>query len=387
MTAIAGSAVLAIGMATAMLFLPGHGGAVAVRACAAVGFALLVFVVNRVVAIEDAMLQAPGSRDDGPAASKGARAQTPPHPPLASDDAPAQRTKALAAGGAAVGAVLTLAIGLAVDGQSTPFFFAGLAGFLIAATALVGWAKARERRAVRTRVRDGEAQRGTVAGDATALALMAIGLGVCFAVRYTPVSDIAPCAAATGVAVFGVLVGCSLWLFHTPKVDSYLSQLHDQLESESQQKELAQTELEQLGESYTTLKEQHDRLDENNTLLRALHESDQEQNRKLAKEIAQLIESKPKFPATGLEEGCESIAIAYDLSKRELDVLISMARGWSRQRAADELGVRLATVSSHVARIYRKLGVHSNQELMEFVDDYRVQLGQEKGKKRGKKKK
>ena len=372
-------------MAAAVLALPGHDGAIAVRACAAAGFALLVFVVSRAVAIGDAALHEPSPCGDR-GASGSARKEPPPLPSLASDGEPAPRAKAMVAGVAAIGAALTIAIGLAVDGPSTLFFALGIAGFLIASMALVGWAKAHERRAVRTRARGGEVQPGVTASDVAALALMAIGLATCFAVRFTPVSDIAPCAAATGIAVFGVLAACSLWLFHTPKVNSFLSQLHEQLESESQQKELAQTELEQLGESYSTLKKQHDRLDEHHARLKAQHENDKEQNRKLAIEIAQLIESKPKFPPTGIEEGCDSIAAAYDLSKREHDVLLCLARGWSRQHIADELQIRVATVSSHVARLYRKLEVHSNQELMDFVDDYRVQLGQEKGNnKKGKK--
>lgn len=47
------------------------------------------------------------------------------------------------------------------------------------------------------------------------------------------------------------------------------------------------------------------------------------------------------------------------LTRREADVLGALARGRSYVQVADELGVSLNTVASHVKNLYRKLGVHS----------------------------
>ena len=45
-----------------------------------------------------------------------------------------------------------------------------------------------------------------------------------------------------------------------------------------------------------------------------------------------------------------------------------MAKGRSASRVAEDLGVTLATINSHVNHIYRKLGVHSRQELIDVIE-------------------
>jgi DNA-binding CsgD family transcriptional regulator len=47
------------------------------------------------------------------------------------------------------------------------------------------------------------------------------------------------------------------------------------------------------------------------------------------------------------------------LTARETDVLLLLARGRTYVQVADELGVSLNTVASHVKNLYRKLGVRS----------------------------
>ena len=58
----------------------------------------------------------------------------------------------------------------------------------------------------------------------------------------------------------------------------------------------------------------------------------------------------------------------YRLSARELEVRVLMAKGRSASRVAEDLGVTLATINSHVNHIYRKLGVHSRQELIDVIE-------------------
>jgi DNA-binding CsgD family transcriptional regulator len=48
------------------------------------------------------------------------------------------------------------------------------------------------------------------------------------------------------------------------------------------------------------------------------------------------------------------------LTARETEVLRLIARGYSYSGAAKRLGLSPHTVSSHIKKIYRKLGVHSS---------------------------
>jgi DNA-binding NarL/FixJ family response regulator len=63
-----------------------------------------------------------------------------------------------------------------------------------------------------------------------------------------------------------------------------------------------------------------------------------------------------------------SIAESYGLSSRETDVFILLVRGKSYAAIADELCICIATVKSHVNKIYGKMKVHSRDELIDMVE-------------------
>lgn len=65
---------------------------------------------------------------------------------------------------------------------------------------------------------------------------------------------------------------------------------------------------------------------------------------------------------------CDAIAAEYKLSRRETEVFYLFARGRSSSRIADDLYVSSGTVSTHLRNIYRKLDVHSRQELLDLVE-------------------
>ena len=82
----------------------------------------------------------------------------------------------------------------------------------------------------------------------------------------------------------------------------------------------------------------------------------------------------PAHPGEGLSRGisgyrmlvtarCAEIAEEYRLSSRESDVLACLARGMSIPRIEKELVISANTVKTHVSHIYRKLGIHSRDEL------------------------
>ncbi|HNL39587.1 MAG TPA: helix-turn-helix transcriptional regulator [Saprospiraceae bacterium] len=52
----------------------------------------------------------------------------------------------------------------------------------------------------------------------------------------------------------------------------------------------------------------------------------------------------------------------HDLSARELDILRGLMKGYSYKLIADELGISLDTVRSHIRNVYDKLQVNSKTE-------------------------
>jgi DNA-binding NarL/FixJ family response regulator len=62
------------------------------------------------------------------------------------------------------------------------------------------------------------------------------------------------------------------------------------------------------------------------------------------------------------------VAEHYGLTVREQQVLELLVLGWSASLVADTLGVSQNTARSHIKRVYRRLGVHSRQELLDLLD-------------------
>jgi DNA-binding NarL/FixJ family response regulator len=52
----------------------------------------------------------------------------------------------------------------------------------------------------------------------------------------------------------------------------------------------------------------------------------------------------------------------YDLSKREIDVLSCLAKGFSQKMIAGELFISVFTVNNHMKNIYQKMHVHNASE-------------------------
>lgn len=75
-----------------------------------------------------------------------------------------------------------------------------------------------------------------------------------------------------------------------------------------------------------------------------------------------------------LERRCEAIAKLYQLSPRESDVLVYLARGRNASWIQDELVISPHTVKSHIYNIYRKLDIHSQQKLMSFVEEFPLNM-------------
>lgn len=68
---------------------------------------------------------------------------------------------------------------------------------------------------------------------------------------------------------------------------------------------------------------------------------------------------------------CERAARGAGLSDRELEVMRLLYRGYSGRQIGQTLFISDSTVRSHTNSIYKKLAIHSKQELMALVDAYR----------------
>ena len=76
------------------------------------------------------------------------------------------------------------------------------------------------------------------------------------------------------------------------------------------------------------------------------------------------VVAKPADYSTVLDR----IRQVYGLSPREAEVCALLGRGRNRQFVADELVISLETAKTHATNVYRKLGVHSQQELLDVIE-------------------
>lgn len=68
-----------------------------------------------------------------------------------------------------------------------------------------------------------------------------------------------------------------------------------------------------------------------------------------------------------LDERCDRATERYGLTARESDVMRLLAHGNNTSHIQESLGIRLNTVKYHAKNIYAKMGVHTQQELIDLV--------------------
>ncbi|MDQ8203997.1 response regulator transcription factor [Pelagicoccus sp. SDUM812003] len=84
-----------------------------------------------------------------------------------------------------------------------------------------------------------------------------------------------------------------------------------------------------------------------------------------SEEIVQAVRTLGEGPVTGLLGPYRDIAkpdIYVELSSRERDVLVEIAKGKSNAAVAKDLHLKVGTVKTHLESIYRKLGVTSRTD-------------------------
>lgn len=71
-----------------------------------------------------------------------------------------------------------------------------------------------------------------------------------------------------------------------------------------------------------------------------------------------------------MRNNAEQMGKQFLLSDREVEVLALYALGWTQKRVAEELCISPSTAHAHIKRIYAKTGLHSRQEILDFMDQY-----------------
>ena len=81
-------------------------------------------------------------------------------------------------------------------------------------------------------------------------------------------------------------------------------------------------------------------------------------------EVQQPSSSFDRLPYT-----CHLIAVEYDLTRREEEILQLLVRGRTASRIAETLCITTATTRTHLRNIYAKLGVHSQQDILDMYEE------------------
>lgn len=80
-------------------------------------------------------------------------------------------------------------------------------------------------------------------------------------------------------------------------------------------------------------------------------------------------DTSPSEQGKGEARGCRAIVKSHALTAREADVLELLAQGHSQKKISELLYIAPTTVQSHTKAIYRKLGIHTKQELIDLVHE------------------
>lgn len=75
------------------------------------------------------------------------------------------------------------------------------------------------------------------------------------------------------------------------------------------------------------------------------------------------------LPVDGREALCARIGEERGLTDRECEILDLLSQGYSGAKVCEELSISRGTLNTHSTALYRKLGIHSKQELIDLVHE------------------
>lgn len=80
------------------------------------------------------------------------------------------------------------------------------------------------------------------------------------------------------------------------------------------------------------------------------------------------------MPAITLEAKCNGFAEECGLTPREEEVLTFLARGRTLSIVARDLHIAKNTARTHIEKIYQKTGIHKQQELIDYVEEWEPEI-------------
>lgn len=66
---------------------------------------------------------------------------------------------------------------------------------------------------------------------------------------------------------------------------------------------------------------------------------------------------------------CAQLCDEYSLTPREREVFALLSRGRNAEHIGKQLFISIHTTKTHMSRIYRKMGVNSQQQLIDMVEE------------------
>ena len=69
-----------------------------------------------------------------------------------------------------------------------------------------------------------------------------------------------------------------------------------------------------------------------------------------------------------LQNACRTVAEKHQLTNREEEILLLLARGRTAQHIAETLVITQSTAKTHLRNIYAKMGVHTQQEIINLIE-------------------
>lgn len=69
------------------------------------------------------------------------------------------------------------------------------------------------------------------------------------------------------------------------------------------------------------------------------------------------------------EAACTALAEEHGLTAREAEVMLEFSQGNSLKKVAETMYISTSTAQTHVKSLYRKMGIHSKQELIDLVGE------------------